>query len=287
MLGSNWRKGLAVGLAALAALVLAIFSYVQYRAAEAEQIDIALQANEQAQIQDDQARREIERGCQNLPGPGERIDCEQQAHQEPDKAKREIRDLEAQQTMALWTRYMGLAAIIGTTVGIIGVGLIFFTFKETRRTAEIADRNHRAFALFESAVLVIEFAKPPSFFVEDGKMHMRFRLKCTNAGRTSAFVTAVGVEGAGPTYYSFICKADDAHTFGKDHKVIVDGKDTLRGYVQYSSHVETANRRRFHIALTLGERPSTCRATMHTGGVLRKGDQNYEEPFSQHGTPSK
>ena len=37
--------------------------------------------------------------------------------------------------MAIWTRYMGAAAIIGTAFGLFGVALLLLTFMEQRRTS--------------------------------------------------------------------------------------------------------------------------------------------------------
>lgn len=43
-------------------------------------------------------------------------------------------DLEAQMSVAVWTRYMGIAAISGTAFGIVGVALVLLTFMEQRQT---------------------------------------------------------------------------------------------------------------------------------------------------------
>ena len=45
--------------------------------------------------------------------------------------------------MAAWTRAMGLAAIIGMGVGIAGLGLIYTTFRETRRAADAGRRANQ------------------------------------------------------------------------------------------------------------------------------------------------
>lgn len=51
---------------------------------------------------------------------------------------KEARDLEAQRTTAIWTAFMGAAALLGMAVSIIGVGLVFITFREARRSNLIA-----------------------------------------------------------------------------------------------------------------------------------------------------
>lgn len=52
--------------------------------------------------------------------------------------RRDYADLVAQQRSALWTGIMGLAALIGMALSAVGVWLIWTTFRETRRTAQIA-----------------------------------------------------------------------------------------------------------------------------------------------------
>lgn len=78
------------------------------------------------------------------------IDSEREAAQE---AQRNTYDLEAQQTVAAWTRVMGKAAIIGMGVGIIGLFLIFTTFWETRKAAQTSRDTYDAFISLESPLL--------------------------------------------------------------------------------------------------------------------------------------
>ena len=49
-------------------------------------------------------------------------------------------DLKAQQSMARWTQYMGVAAIAGVFLSFIGIGLVYTTFDETRKGNKIAQR---------------------------------------------------------------------------------------------------------------------------------------------------
>ena len=55
---------------------------------------------------------------------------------------REYRDLVAQQTSALWTGIMGIAALIGIALSALGVALVWTTFQETKRTNLIAMREN-------------------------------------------------------------------------------------------------------------------------------------------------
>jgi hypothetical protein len=56
--------------------------------------------------------------------------------------QREQDDLAAQQTSALWTSLMGLAALIGMALSAVGVALVWTTFNETKRTNLIAMREN-------------------------------------------------------------------------------------------------------------------------------------------------
>lgn len=47
-------------------------------------------------------------------------------------------DLVAQQTSALWTSIMGIAAVIGMALSVVGVYLVWTTFHETKRTNRIS-----------------------------------------------------------------------------------------------------------------------------------------------------
>lgn len=55
---------------------------------------------------------------------------------------REQQDLAAQQTSALWTGIMGVAALIGMALSAIGVALVWTTFQETKQTNLIAMREN-------------------------------------------------------------------------------------------------------------------------------------------------
>ena len=95
-----------------------------------------LEANYRAEQYAENARVDIQRKCTNIPARPERAGCVNETKEPYRVAERAERDLQAQQTMAIWTRAMGQAAIIGMVVGIVGLVLIFTTFKETRRAAD-------------------------------------------------------------------------------------------------------------------------------------------------------
>ncbi|WP_226698714.1 hypothetical protein [Qipengyuania gaetbuli] len=62
-------------------------------------------------------------------------ECSEKAEETYRPKQRDELDLSAQQTMAAWTRAMGLAALVGMGVGIFGLGLIWRTWDATRQAA--------------------------------------------------------------------------------------------------------------------------------------------------------
>lgn len=133
MSGGNSNNIAVIGLAAAAAFAVAALlidsaSDVQLRHEKA--------AQGHAQNYADHAAKELQR-CITL-SPESRAQCENNAIEARREGQRNEYDLEAQRITATWTQYMGIAAIIGIAVSIIGVGLVWTTFAETRLANEIA-----------------------------------------------------------------------------------------------------------------------------------------------------
>jgi hypothetical protein len=74
---------------------------------------------------------------------------------------------------------MGLAAIIAMCVGILGVGLVYTTFRETRRAANAAHASNRAW-------LSIEITQVGKMFVSDQRVTLRVYYTVTNLGKSPA-----------------------------------------------------------------------------------------------------
>lgn len=72
-----------------------------------------------------------------------RTDCEAKEDDAARQAEYDERDLLAQQATAIWTRYMGAAAILGTAFGILGIVLVLATFWENKRAADAAHDANR------------------------------------------------------------------------------------------------------------------------------------------------
>jgi hypothetical protein len=67
-----------------------------------------------------------------------RADAKAEYSQKRADNRREYDDLVAQQTSALWTGIMGIAALTGMVLSVIGVGLVWTTFEATRKANKIA-----------------------------------------------------------------------------------------------------------------------------------------------------
>jgi preprotein translocase subunit SecG len=75
--------------------------------------------------------------CLRLAYP-DKTDCISKAYQESRENERDERDLVAQETTAIWTFVMSVAALVGVVLSIFGVGLVWVTFRETRETNVIS-----------------------------------------------------------------------------------------------------------------------------------------------------
>lgn len=156
-------------------------------------------AAQAAHISSQRADYMIGQHCRRLPPPAAQ-ECAYQARNTEEQQQREERELAAQRQTAWWTKWMGVAAIVGIAVGIIGAWLIYITYRTSVQTAE---RELRPYLLFDDAT--IEYAGETA-----GHGIWRFGFKLVNYGQTPArlisaeiqrrFVTA---EELGPISQSF------------------------------------------------------------------------------------
>lgn len=122
------------GLAAAALIFVA--GLVVYRGLESQRAD-EIQTAKSANAAREHAGKQVERYCVPLP-PDAENDCRREVEDSYRDYYKESRDLEAQRETATWTALMGAAALIGMAVSIIGVGLVFITFRATLEGNEIA-----------------------------------------------------------------------------------------------------------------------------------------------------
>lgn len=209
----NWRIVAALGLTALVAVSTA---GIIYRDASNSEAIYSKQTDDAAQAARDSASIHANRACALVPLV-ERAECQDDEQEAARERERNEYDLQAQLVTSAWTRAMGLAALVGMVVGIIGVGLLWTTFRETRNAAEAARRTHQAFIDVERARVVpaLEGA------VEGGSGEdesIRFILSVQNIGRTSA--TLLGV------YYDILASpvpTEKCSRFGPINTLLRDG----------------------------------------------------------------
>ena len=90
----------------------------------------------------------------------EKTNCIAEAHEAYRVNQRNERDLVAQETTAGWTLVMSTAAIFGIILSVVGVALVWGTFRETRRTNEIARLDSRPWLDFSISVFrLIAFSR--------------------------------------------------------------------------------------------------------------------------------
>lgn len=117
----------------------------------------------------DRAYVQVQRECAPLPPPRQ-VECVQQIQNSYESDRRQIDDLHTQRITANWTGLMGVAAIAGTTFGIIGVTLVLLTFMEQRQTSRAELRAYvfpESVTLFDGTdeVLRWDFAKVPNVHI--------------------------------------------------------------------------------------------------------------------------
>lgn len=139
MLRGNRFNFIAIGLALAFAVVTGL---LLYHNASSLQASYERSAAKSAENYANRATIEMER-CATLSGAS-RADCEYQAQESRRQGERDEYDLEAQRITAAWTAHMGAAAIIGMAVSILGVGLIYATFEQTRGTRRDFIESERA-----------------------------------------------------------------------------------------------------------------------------------------------
>lgn len=184
-------RGYRGAIYALGLLVLFTFSFgtAQWLISEATESQRAYQQRSKAEADGYASRADIatKGRCLDLPANAQQ-QCAQEKSETARQGRRNEYDLEAQQTMAVWTRYMGIAAIIGMAVGIFGVGLIYVTFRETRRAAASAQNTHQAFVAVERPRLI---ARARGCYYDADKRRVIVQIEAENIGKSTAHLQRV------------------------------------------------------------------------------------------------
>jgi hypothetical protein len=179
MARGDWFSNLAVGLAAILAALIGGWLYDE---AGLLQSVYEQRAAEKTQNYINAASIRANRRCASVPRPEIRL-CVQEEYDSARKGEHDEADLQAQLVTSAWTRAMGIAAIIGMSVGILGVGLVFFTFRETRKANQIArdalEGQLRPWVDFEAA-------RNGQIEVVDGNVELTVPVDFTNVGVSPA-----------------------------------------------------------------------------------------------------
>jgi hypothetical protein len=141
---------------------------------------------------------------------------------EKERNEREIRNLKAQENSAYWAEMMFYATAIAVILSIIGIVLIYITFRATRQGADEARRNVDAFISAERSWLWLEIAgqrvKPDAKTVS---------LNVTGLARGRAGIEIVGIYWRQFVTPEFVSD-ETAYTF-QDRAAIWDMPLSLQG----------------------------------------------------------
>lgn len=131
------------------------------------------------------AEDNISSECADLEGVAFR-DCVHEQYKAAYEHHRANHDLDAQQEMALYTRVMGITAVVGILLGLGSVALIFYTLRATQEmaadTRRIGEAQVRAYLSITKADMRIEFRPKLTEKMPDIDIGLYF----SNSGQTPA-----------------------------------------------------------------------------------------------------
>lgn len=159
-----------------------------WQSASSAQSKVELTSSYEAQQYADRARIEFQ-NCDVVAATADVTPCKREARERAREAQRKEYDLEAQRITAIWTEHVGIAALVGMAVSILGAGLIYVTFAEARRTNKIAqeaaDIQTRPWLSLDIKFLRTESTKHMGFIVY-------YDAIVENIGQTAAIDISIG-----------------------------------------------------------------------------------------------
>ena len=161
------------------------------------QARIEAQAEYKAKQHRDGASIRAQAHCSRV-APAEIADCVYEEHGAARDAERNEYDLQAQLVTSVWTQAMGMAALIGMAVGILGIGLIYKTFEETRRTAKTAEdslEHARTVTELEMRPWIDCSIRPFNMRKEGDGLSIGVAIVLSNTGKSPALNVCCGVGG--------------------------------------------------------------------------------------------
>jgi hypothetical protein len=171
MRSGRWPANVWLALLFIAASSIGFAAGMLYKA-ERSEVSYKQYALNNANADAKRAREYEERNCRPLSPPA-RDKCVNEQEYAAHQAEHDDRDLEAQRTTAVWTHYLGVAGIVGTAFGLLGVALVLFTFREQRKTSRAQLRAY-------VGVRIIDLERKPG-------NKLIANLKLINSGQTPAY----------------------------------------------------------------------------------------------------
>jgi len=174
-------RSLLVALGLVGAPVI-ILAWWLISSATNSQAVIEQEAAEKTAAYAENASAHVQRYCARL-APADQYSCVREAIEATNKAAHDERDLEAQLVTSVWTHYMGLAAIGGTAFGIIGIFLVFATFRAASHANAIARES------MEGQLrpwVTFSVSKTGTFSVVDDNLELSIGVTFENIGQSPA-----------------------------------------------------------------------------------------------------
>lgn len=141
--GDHTKIRLVAGIIVATLIAVAVISCGLWQSTEYER-----EANGHAREYAAYTDKKIRQSCLSLP-PVYQQDCTAQARHEQRNYERNERDLVAQRQSALWTLIMGAAAVMGMGLSVIGVILVWITFRETQGANKISEQTIRPWLVID------------------------------------------------------------------------------------------------------------------------------------------
>lgn len=110
---------------------------------------------------------------------------------EKDRNEREIRDLQAQENSAYWAQAMFWATFAAIILSVIGIGLVWFTFRETRKAAKSAQISAEAYIWNERAWLEFADLRKPTANIRTTPIDAFPMVAIHNSGKSVAKIVRV------------------------------------------------------------------------------------------------
>lgn len=158
-----------------------------------------------------------------------RADAKAEYNQKRADNRREYDDLVAQQKSALWTGIMGVAALTGMVLSVVGIYLVYTTFRETKLANVIARQaaasaasdarsSRNALIAADRAIIVVDRAKQD---IPDGNW-TEIAISISNQGKSNAYGFQIFYTLAPEPVFK--AKTRFAHN---DDRICADGKDLV------------------------------------------------------------